>query len=230
VSARNKKEMMVTCPSCGADNRIASAFCKACGGRIYQDGRVPPPASSKKNTGAGLAIRNALKSLVFICIVAVVGLAFWPYSAQNIPAVTDNSNQVERYLAIAVDALEKGTSIQVARISQRNLNAFLGRNGDPENNKLLRAIINTPRILVIANEPVGPIHLSTRIVLDEVEDGTGYEVADLWVGHMPMPSFWAKPWTISLARRFELDLDNRLWDHLRVSRTDSSNVYVKLEL
>ncbi|MEX2608146.1 MAG: zinc ribbon domain-containing protein [Kiritimatiellia bacterium] len=230
MSPRSKKEVMVSCPGCGAENRIASAFCKACGGRIYKDGAVPPPATSKKNTGAGLAIRNAFKSLLFICIVAAVGLAFWPYSALSVPQGTDDSKQVERYLAIAEDALDKETPIAEARFSERNLNAYLGRNSDPDASLLLGAILNSPRVLVIANEPVGPFHLSTRVVLDPAEDGAGYEVTDLWVGHLPLPTLWAKPWTISLAKRFELKVDPRMWDHLRILRVESSHVTVELDL
>lgn len=230
MSPRSKKEVMITCPNCGAENRIASPFCKTCGGRIYKDGAVPPPATSKKNTGAGLAIRNAFKSLLFICIVAVFGLAFWPYSALSVPQGSDESKQVERYLEIAEKALDDGTPIQEARISERNLNAYLGQNSDPDSSLLLGGILNSPRVLVIANEPVGPFHLSTRVVLDPAEDGSGYDVTDLWVGHLPLPALWAKPWTISLAKRFGLGADKRLWDHLRIRRVESSHVYVELEL
>lgn len=230
MSPRSKKEVMVTCPSCGAENRIASAFCKACGGRIYQGGAVPPPATSRKKSGAGLAIRNAFKSLLFICIVAVIGLAFWPYSALSVPQGTDDSKQMERYLAIAEKALDDGTPIQEARFTERNLNAYLGQNSDPDASLLLGAILNSPRLLVIANEPLGPFHLSTRVVLDPVEGGSGYEVTDLWVGHLPLPTIWAKPWTISLAKRFELKADQRLWDHLRIQRVESPYVYLELDL
>lgn len=229
MSPRSKKEAMVTCPKCGAENRIASAFCKACGGRLYEGGMAPPPASARKNTGAGGALRNAFKSLLFICIVAAVGLAFWPYSALTVPVATDDSNQVERYLAIAEEALDKETAISEARISERNLNAYLGQNADPDSNRLLGAVINAPRIIVIANEPLGPFNLSTRVMLEPAGEGAGYEVRDLWVGHLPLPTWWAKPWTISLAKRFELEADKRLWDHLRVRRAESSHVYVELE-
>lgn len=230
MSPRSKKEVMISCPSCGAENRIASAFCKTCGGRIYIDGAVPPPATSRKKSGAGLAIRNAFKSLIFICIVAAVGLAFWPYSALSVPQGTDDSKQMERYLEIAEKALDDGTPIQEARFTERNLNAYLGQNSDPDSSRLLGAILNSPRVLVVANEPVGPFHLSTRVVLDPAADGSGYEVTDLWVGHLPLPTFWAKPWTISLAKRFDLEVDRRMWDHLRIRRVESSHVYVEMEL
>lgn len=224
------KEPMIACPSCGEQNRIASPFCKSCGDRIYKHGASPTPESTHKEpSSAKKALRSAVNSLLFVACMAVIGLAFWPYNSQRVPTGVDPVQQVKRYLAEVDSALEKGSMLPVASISERNLNAFLGQKNVESESKLLGVILSAPGLELIANEPVGPFHLSTRIVMKPREGSRKPVVTDFWVGHLPLPAFWAKPWTRSMSDRLKLGLDAALWDHLSIEGVQSKSVAVSFQ-
>src|SRR5690606_8818542 len=101
MSRKKSNEPMIACPSCGAENRIASPFCKDCGDRIYKHGASPSPDNTHKEPGRGAkAFRSAVNSLLFLAVVAVIGLAFWPYASLSVPQSEDPGNLVKNYLKI----------------------------------------------------------------------------------------------------------------------------------
>ncbi len=227
MSRKKNTEPMIPCPSCGVLNRIASPFCKDCGDRIYKNGASPTPENSAKEPAKGAkAFRNSINSLLFLAIVSVVGLAFWPYASLTVPIASDPGKQVERYLQIVENTIGSETELPVSKISQRNLNAFIGQNNEPDNNKLLGVVISGSEMELIANEPIGPFNLSTRVVVDPQAGDAENMVSIFWVGHLPLPGFWATPWTRSLADRFDLDLEPELWNHLKISGVSGGIVSV----
>jgi hypothetical protein len=196
---------------------------------MYKDGAAPVQIENPRKVAKRHAFRSFLSSLVFLALVAVIGLSLWPYSTVDIPGGEDPSRQVERYLEEVRRRMEAGADVPTALISQRNLNAFLGQNADPENSKLIGALLSESRILFLANEPLGPFQLSTRLVLKPVEGTTTPFVPEnLWVGHLPLPTAWATPWTQQLADRFDLDLENALWDRLRIDGVQRNGVVVNV--
>lgn len=227
MSPKKQKEPMIPCPSCGVLNRIASPFCKDCGDRIYKNGAAPTPEITGREISPGKkAIRSAINSLLFVVIVAAFGLAFWPYARLSVPSARDPGQQVERYLALLTEAVGNDQKLPVARFSQNNLNAFLGKNNRPDDSKLLGVVLSSPQLELIANEPLGPFNLSTRLVLKPGSRPERMVVSDLWVGHLPLPGFWAKPWTRSLAKRFDLGVDASVWDALISAKVEADSLYV----
>ncbi|MDF3130351.1 hypothetical protein P0Y35_14180 [Kiritimatiellaeota bacterium B1221] len=227
MSRKKNTEPMIPCPSCGVLNRIASPFCKDCGDRIYKNGAAPTPEYSADEPAKGAkAFRNAINSLLFLAIVSVIGLAFWPYASLTVPVASDPGRQVERYLKIVENTLGSETELPVSKISQRNLNAFLGQNNDPDTHKLLGAVVSGSEIELIANEPMGPFNLSTRVVIDPQPAEGANPVSIFWIGHLPLPGFWAVPWTRSMADRFDLDLEPEFWNHLEITEVNSGIVSV----
>lgn len=222
---------MIACPSCGTPNRIASPFCQSCGDRIYKNGASPSPENTKQEPSSGSrAFRSALNSLLFVAVVAVVGLAFWPYAAVKVPVSSDPGNQVEKYLVVVTDALDTQKTLPQARISERNLNAYLGMNNSPEERKLLGVVLSSSTLQLLANEPLGPFNVSTRLVMKPQEGHNQPVVTDFWVGHLPLPAFWAKPWTRSLSNRFDLDVEPELWDHIEIDKIQNNAVYLDFSL
>lgn len=231
MSPKRSKEPMIACPSCGVANRIASPFCKDCGTRIYQGGAAPTPetTSSKRQNSAGGAFKSGVNALLFLAIVAIFGLAFWPYATLSVPVSEDTSNMFGRYLGLVEAAIESEESLPLARIPRRNLNAYLGKNNQPDQNKLVGAVYSSPDLELIANEPMGPFNLSTRIVMKPSEEASELIVSDFWLGHLPLPAFWAKPWSQSLAGRFDLDVNERVWDHLTLMKLEGAQLYIEFQ-
>lgn len=225
--SKKYQEPTIACPSCGVANRISSPFCKECGDRIYKDGAAPIVPENPRRVAKRHAFRSFVNSVIFLALVAVLGLVFWPYSAMDVPRASDSTQQVARYLEEVDRRRDAGLPVPRALISQRNLNAFLGQNSDPDAHKLLGVLLSEDRILLVANEPVGPFHLSTRLVLRPAE-GTGgpFLPADLWVGHLPLPTSLVTPWTQQLADRFGLELDPELWEMFRISGVGRNGVVV----
>lgn len=230
MSPKKNTEPMIACPSCGVLNRIASPFCKDCGDRIYKGGAAPSPENTGREISPGKkAFRSAVNSLLFVVIVAAVGLAFWPYASVSVPVARDPGKQVTHYLALVNQAVENKQELPVGRFSQNNLNAFIGQNNRPDDSFLLGVVLSSPNLELIANEPIGPFNLSTRLAMKPGESAGHLEVSDFWLGHLPLPGFWAKPWTRSLSKRFELELDPALWDHLEIQKVESASVFVKFK-
>lgn len=232
MSKKKYTEPMIACPSCGVDNRISSPFCKHCGSRIYVDGKAPnaKTTSTQERSSASRALRSSVNALLFIVLVAIFGLALWPYSSLRVPLASDPGNMVERYLMAAENALENENPLPLARFPESNINAYLGKNNLPDENKLLGTLFSGRELDLIANEPLGPFNVSTRIVLSPSEKTNQLEVSDFWIGHLPLPAFWAKPWSQSVSRRFKLNTDYELWDHLDVMGIEEENLYIKLQL
>jgi hypothetical protein len=231
MSRKKTKEPMIACPSCGLQNRIASPFCKECGGRIYQGGAAPSPetTTSKKKNSVGGAFKSGINALLFLAVVSVFGLALWPYASLSVPVSEDSSKSFERYLGLVEDAIENEQSLAVARIPQRNLNAYLGMNNQQDENKILGVVYGSTDLELIANEPLGPFNLSTRMVLKPSDDASFLRVSDFWVGHLPLPAFWVKPWSQSLADRFDLELRKTLWDHLTLLKLERSQLFIEFQ-
>jgi len=232
MSPKRTKEPMIACPSCGVANRIASPFCKDCGERIYRGGAAPTPetTSSKRQSRMVGALKSCVNALLFLSVVAILGLAFWPYASLSVPMSEDTSNMFGRYLGFVEAAIESEETLPLARIPQRNLNAYLGKNNQPSRNRLLGAVYSSTNLELIANEPTGPFNLSTRIVMKPSGVDSELLVSDFRVGHLPLPAFWARPWSQSLARRFDLDVSERLWDHLTLIKVEGAQLYIEFQL
>ncbi|WFB37115.1 hypothetical protein P3T73_04995 [Kiritimatiellota bacterium B12222] len=228
MSKKKPTEPMIACPSCGVPNRIALPFCKECGSRIYQGGKSPNQENTGKEvTPGGRAFRSAINSLLFVVVIAAVALAFWPYAKKSVPVGRDPGRQMEQYLLLADKAFSDGTTLPEARFSERNINAYIGQNNDENAGKLMGVILSAPNAQFIANEPVGPFNLSTRVMLKPKGEEGSLEVTDFWIGHLPLPTMLVKAWTYSLSERFDLNLDQELWNQLTLEQVKDSQLYVQ---
>jgi len=217
----------ISCANCGAVNPISTPFCKECGDRLFKDGAAPTAQEHPKKVAKRHAFRSFLSSLLFLILVSIFGLVLWPYAAVDVPVSSDQSRLVQRYVDEVERQRDSGGRMASILIPQRSLNAFLGQHGDSEAGKLLGTLVSESRILLIANEPLGPFNLSTRLVL-KPEEGTTtpFVPTKFWVGHLPLPTAISKPWTQQLADRFELELDSELWDEVKVKTVSRDGIVV----
>lgn len=228
--SKSKNQLNIACPSCGVENSIASPFCKECGDRMYKEGASPGQLENPRKVAKRHAFRSFVNAIVFLTLVAVIGLALWPYPAVDVPVANDRSRQVERFLEEVRKRRASGTEVPTAVISQRNLNAFLGQNSDSDARKLLGTLLSESRILLIANEPVGPFNISTRLVLAPVEEEQGPFVPENFlVGHLPLPVAVVPEWTKQLADRFDLNLDPEVWEEMRIEQVTQNGVVLEID-
>lgn len=225
-----RKDAVILCPECGTENKVSSPFCTACKARLYKNG-APIVKENPKKAAARKAIRSFILTWIFLTIAVIVGLVIWPHAAIDIPAQADPSNQVERYLTEVRRRREAKIPMPRTAFSQKNLNAYFGKNNNPDINIYSGILLSESRVLLITNEPLGPFELSTRLILEptEEEERTPFTVSKLWVGHLPLPIRYTKSWTIPLAKRFGLNLDEELWEEMTVLGVGSAGLVVDVK-
>jgi hypothetical protein len=150
-------------------------------------------------------------------LATALGLALWPLSTADIPVNSSGSLQVETYLDQVERLKASGRELPELHLSQMHLNAFLGQNADVDQLKLLGAVVTQDQILVMANEPLGPLKLSSRLILKPA-DGSNQEMvpSQLFVGQLPLPLALVRPWTERIISVFGLGVDPVLLDDLRI--------------
>jgi hypothetical protein len=171
-----------------------------------------------KKTARRRALRSFFITLILLIVGVPIGLICWPHAAIDVPIQTDPSAQVERFLEEV--ARRRGTGVPVPRtvFSQRNLNAFLGEHSDPGSMVYSGILVSETSILLVINEPFGPIELSTRLILEPPEEETGpFTATNLWIGHFPVSPRLAKAWTQAMAERLELGLHRDLWNEITLA-------------
>lgn len=195
---------------------------------MYRDNEPPPKVKKKTVGGPKRALINAGIALAVLCVAGTVALALWPFAAPG-GVVYGNAAPVEAYVARVDAALAAKRPVPSVVLTESDLNAFLMRNrlkdeSEDGGGDVLRTRISAGRVLLIANEKAGPLHISTRLVLLAEDQAEPPAVDSFWLGHLPLPAFMAKPWTVSLARRFSLGLDRRMWNDVRIQRADRYRV------
>lgn len=205
----------VTCPSCGAENLISTAFCKECSGRIYKDGF----ASTSQTKTKRRTIRSFFNALIFLALAAGIGLALWSHPASDIPDAFGSGQGVERILEAVKSNLDGAQALPEITFSQQNLNAFLGQNANSGERKVLGAQLVDNRILVMANEPLGPLNLSSRLeLLPQGGSGSPLRPTKLYIGRLPLPLVLVPFWSERVSAVFGLPWDQELYDTLEIKR------------
>jgi hypothetical protein len=221
MSPHLKKEPMHACPSCGTLNRLASPFCKQCGDRMYKGGGEPPRLADEKKVGAGAALRNALRALLLVSVLAAVGLVFWPAEPSRIPKGRDPSRQLARFAEAATQAVEKGYAIPSAVFLESQVNAFLTAGLPADSSREIGVAFSGSGILLVSREPLGPLALQSRLLLEPDADSGYFLPAHFWLGHLPLPPRWSGWWLQGLQQRFAIPLDPAIFRALRVDRVDN---------
>lgn len=205
MSKKNKKPS-VTCPTCGIENPIHSAFCKGCSGRLYKDGAGPDSAEDHGKVSRIRAVRNFVSSIILLVLVAGGGLALWPIPPTDIPTTTSRSSVVNAYLDRVEAVRRTGRGLADIKLSQASVNAFLGRHAEPDQRKLFGATLSDDRILMQASEPIGPLTVSSRLELQAEEGTSTYVPVALTVGQLPLPPALTPYWVERMIGVFELDV------------------------
>jgi hypothetical protein len=223
-----KSRPVVSCPSCGADNRLGTPFCTKCGDRIYRGRSAPPKVKKEVRGGVKKAVRNAVVALAAVFVFATLSLMFWPFPSLVQARVDASGSTVPAYLDQVGRALEEGIPPPAITIREGQWNAF-ARDAHPGEDRKMNVYMTSRKLVLVADEKTGPFQISTRLVMEEDGKSGEVDVRSLWVGHLPLPRFLATPWTRALARRFRLNLDSRLWDALVILHIESNAVEVGAE-
>jgi hypothetical protein len=216
----------IPCPHCGTDNRLGNPFCVTCGKRIYEGTGAPPKVKVKTKGGMKRAVRNAVLALIALVIVGSASLMFWPFPALRQANLSGSDASVRSFLATATRSLDSNQVIPVTRIEEGQWNRY-GLNQFPDSgSRSLNLYTTSQKLILVADEKTGPFQISTRVVMAREGEEKHLSVKSLWVGHLPLPAFMATAWTKSLALRYELDLDDRLWKQLRIYAAEPGAFYV----
>jgi len=185
----------------------------------------PPKVIVRTRGGFRQALRNGSIALLLIVVLSGISLVFWPFPQARSPQVSRSGDSVATYLSSVNRALEQGHTLPSATIREGDWNRFV-RDAHPDDTRRLSVFMMQDKLVLVADEQTGPFRIGTRMVLVKPELQDGLEVEQLWVGHLPLPRFLAGAWSKSLARRYQLDLNPRLWEVLAFQATESGRVMI----
>lgn len=223
MKARTDSSPTISCPTCGADNRLGVPFCTVCGNRIYQGSEAPPKVKRKTRGGLRRAVRNGAIALLILWILGSISLLFWPFPPLTRARVDQTASTARQLVDQSHRALETGEPVPSTKLREGQWNAYI-REAYPGDDRQLSVYMTRGKLVMVADEKTGPFQIGTRLVLTENEDEDGVRVESLWIGHLPLPRFLAAPWTRALSRRFDLGLDNRLWGKMAIHRIETNAV------
>ncbi len=72
--------MLIKCQTCNHDNQLGAIFCRNCGGKLDVEHMRPKVMDSKSSssTGIGGLIRNLIGFAIFVAVVGVLLMMFYP--------------------------------------------------------------------------------------------------------------------------------------------------------
>lgn len=84
--------MLIKCQSCGHENQLGSIFCRGCGGKLEVEQLRPKVVDTKAATsGVGGIIRKAIGLIVFLGLVFVILMLFYPDDLSNYAALSGDN-------------------------------------------------------------------------------------------------------------------------------------------
>jgi hypothetical protein len=182
--------------------------------------------TDEKKVGAGAALRNSLRALLTVALLAVLGLILWPAETSRIPKGSDPSRQLARFVEAAGQAVDKGYAIPSSVFLESQVNAFLTAGLPADSAREIGVEFSGSGILLISLDPLGPLALQSRLLLEPDAASGFYLPARFWVGRLPLPPRWSGQWLRGLKRRFSIPLDPELFRSLRVDRVDNERARV----
>ncbi len=210
------------CPSCGSPNRLGAVFCGKCGARLLLGSTLPPKVPLHVSGGPRAAFRSFLLSTLAVLLVLSLLLLFWPFFPVGSTGASARVGEPRAALENWDRERLAGHPLSQQVLHEAPLNTYLdslvpaGRD--------LRVDIERDRLVLISNEPIGPLTLSTRIVLSSPTPSDPPQVQSLWLGHLPLPPSRAPQLLRGLSRRLALPIDPSLFQLLRVLRLNSSAI------
>jgi hypothetical protein len=222
MAVKLKEGFRSPCPACGADNRLGAVICGQCGRRILLGVTEPPRILVRAIGGPRAAIRNLLISMLVVGVVCSLLLIFWPCAPVGSDGLKGRDAELVTLLEHYQREIDANAPLTPIIVNERVFNRYVGERLDP--NRRLSVDIDAGRMVMIANEPIGPLTLSTRVVLGWDEKTREVAVTGAWIGHFPVPPSRGPGMIRRLSRRFGLDFPESLWDQMRVRRLDSERI------
>lgn len=223
--AHSREEVRVKCPACGRANMPGVPFCAGCGASMFTGQTEPPQVIVRKKGGPKKALRNAGLATALILIVSSVSLVFWPFPHVRTPRISSTSESVKIIFTSMNRALDQGLPINQASIREADWNRYV-QESHPEESRRLSVFMMDDKMVMVADEEVGPLRIGTRLVMEKPEEADGLKVKQLWVGHLPLPRFMASGWARSLANRFQLNLHPGVWDAVSFQKVENGKVLI----
>lgn len=83
--------MLIKCQNCNHENQLGAIFCRGCGGKLDVETMRPKVEHSKPASNAGSFIKNLIVFIVFLALVGVIAMLFYPDNLSAYPALSGDN-------------------------------------------------------------------------------------------------------------------------------------------
>lgn len=106
--------MLIKCTKCGFENQMGAIFCRGCGEKIDMNAMDPDTLAKNQNKGSGKAWKIIRKLIVFIILLALIGIFAAAFTTYKLPTYTS-----------APDSAKKTAEAKIAKIGVEKVNWLL---------------------------------------------------------------------------------------------------------
>lgn len=210
----------IVCSKCGQESGINQLYCQHCGAKLDYTGFKPGQTTSGKVlTGrsggtvghgkvSGFNIMSIVRSIIFLCLLAALGLLVWPVAPTGLRGNEDNASDYLRKIVRMDHAIKENTPTTVT-LNEAEVNGFLasvlkethdaqGGSGFMDFTEInVRFSQKYAYILFVAQ--AGPLKITREIMLEPQKGQklSEAEIIQVRFGHMKLPP-GAREW---LAKR-----------------------------
>ncbi len=188
----------IVCANCGFQNDLSRVFCLSCGHKLDLDSIRAGDFQKVAKKGSIKGLFRAIRILITLAFLAVVGLALWPSTptgriGRDSAALFDQAN---RKVDALQEAREAGRAAE-ATLTEIELNTYMvgllraaGQAGGQVRTQAIRFDLQEGRMVVHVEAGLGPLPITYELTGQPLADGRAFRFASdrVRMGHLPVPA------------------------------------------
>lgn len=239
-------KQLIECAKCGHGNELTSVFCRDCGAKLdhsrlkADDVKKKAKAGAKKERGGGGAGGKAIKALLTLVGLALIGLAvvlWWPVEPIGEVGDPAMAKEVEEKLVRLKDAIENKVEFKTV-LAEGEINAYLaelvadkgGLSNDGPSLENVNFLVETSHVEVYVQIKVGPMPMA-YIVRGVPRVGSGpftFEVKDAKIGMVPVPEGMQDKFVVAKVSKIFSELDDMRFILDRLYKLEPTQARIRL--
>ena len=191
----------INCSKCGTPNELNAMFCRNCGAKMdfsgLQSQTFAKERKKSQSRGVGKVVFGLVNLVVFLALLAVLGLMCWPQSPLAEVGDPAMGEEAKAKLVRLHEACENNIRTE-EMVNEPELNAYLAMvlegnaqegGTPPVNVDDLNIMVKRSEVEVFTKMKMGPVAITYLVdgVPSVSEDGFRFDVTKVTAGHLPMP-------------------------------------------
>jgi len=229
----------IVCANCGFQNDLSRVFCLSCGHKLDLASIQAGDFQKVAKKGALKGFFRAIRILISLAFLAVVGLALWPSAptgrmGRDTAALFD---QASRKVDALQAAREAGRAAEES-LTEIELNTYMvgllraaGQEGGQVRIKAVRFALQPGQVVMHVEAGLGPLPITYELTGRPVADGRAFtfESDRVRMGHLPVPAPADRPVEAQVGRIFsQLQAQRALLDRASEIKVEEGRLTLRL--